>query len=284
VRARLTEPPEDPIAGRELVFDDGFASLDTAIWNAGPKATVGPSGYYGRSAFARVTGEEGFNPYSIIDDPLATEGKVLQIAAQYIGKNMAVPNYYGNSIPEFQWVSGNLQTATISGEVRKGWRNGYFEARMLFPRHPLTWPAFWLLNKQSILSPQASVEIDVVEHKGWETQIYGAYLHEWGPPDEHHEGVGVSPGADLTRGYHQYGVLIDGSQCAFYFDRKPISRVPGSSPTVWTIRRAGQMDQQGDLFWPLLTLALRTDVPFPAPLRTEDRSARLLVDYVRVYV
>ena len=37
------------------------------------------------------------------------------------------------------------------------------------------------------------------------------------------------------------------------------------------------------MFFPLLTLALRADVPFPNPLREEHKYARMLVDYFRVY-
>jgi hypothetical protein len=44
------------------------------------------------------------------------------------------------------------------------------------------------------------------------------------------------------------------------------------------------LDANKDVFWPLLTLALRADVPFPNPLREADRQTRLRIDYVRVYV
>ena len=43
-----------------------------------------------------------------------------------------------------------------------------------------------MLNGRSVLSSKTSIEIDVVEHKGWEPKLYGALLHEWGQPGEHH--------------------------------------------------------------------------------------------------
>jgi hypothetical protein len=140
-----------------------------------------------------------------------------------------------------------------------------------------------MMNGRSILFPQTSIELDIVEHKGWELDLYGAYLHEWGQPGERHEGTGVPTGVDLTQGYHRYGMLVDGAQCALYFDRKPV-RQPGTDrPIIWSMGRSGQMDEQRDVFWPLLTLALRSDVPFPNPLRPEDKLAQLRVDYFHVY-
>jgi hypothetical protein len=273
----------EPTQGRTLVFDEPFHTIDPALWNAGPKATTFEPGYYGRSAFAPLEGEAGFNPYAIVDDPRAEDGKALQISAAYIGRPMSVHGYYGNANPEYQWVSGNLQTARRDGTIIRGWRQGYFEARMHMPRHPLTWPAFWLMNGRSILFPQTSIELDIVEHKGFEPRLYGAYLHEWGQPGEHHEGIGVPTRVDVTRGYHRYGMVVERDRCTLYFDRRLVRDPATGQPVVWRIGRAGELDQHNDVFWPLVTLALRNDVPFPNPLLPEHRLAHLRVDYVRVY-
>ncbi|SEI00544.1 Glycosyl hydrolases family 16 [Rhizobium tibeticum] len=273
----------DPTVGKKLVFDDNFNRINWAIWNAGPKANTADPGFYGRSAFARKDGEEGFNPYAIIDDPQATDGKALQISAKYIGETMSVPHYYGNTLSEFQWISGNLQTARRDGVVSKGWRTGYFEARMLFPRHPLTWPAFWLMNRHSILAPKTSIELDVVEHKGWEPTVYGAYLHEWGDPGQHHEGTGVTTDVDMTQGYCRYGILVDETKCVPYFERKPVIDTRTGLPANWPIHRSGELDVDGDVFWPLLTLALRSDVPYPKDLRPDQLSTEMRVDYFQAY-
>lgn len=275
--------PADPTGGRAVVFDEPFQTLDPAIWQAGPKATTFDTGFYGRAAFARASGEEGFNPYEIVDDPQAEDGRALQISAKHIGRTMQVPQYYGNRNSEFQWISGNIQTARPDGTILKGWRNGYFEARMKMPRHPLTWPAFWLMNGRSILFPRTSVEIDIVEHKGFEPELYGVYLHEWGGTDAHHEGIGVPTGTDVTRAYHRYGMLVEGARCIPYFDRKPVADRRTGLPVVWTIGRAGELDERSDVFWPLLTLALRSDVPYPSPLAPEHHLAHLRVDSMRVF-
>jgi hypothetical protein len=282
-RHPAAQAQEDPTAGRTIIFDENFAALDQTIWHAGAKATTFDSGFYGRSAFSRFGGEEGFDPYAIVDDPSASNGKALQISAQYIGHRMQVPNYYGNNLPEYQWISGNIQTAKPDGTILKGWRQGYFEARMWFPAHPLSFPAFWLMNGRSILFPATSIELDVVEQKGWEHNLYGAYLHEWGKPGEHHEGVGVPTDVDITTGYFRYGLLIEGARCRFYFERKQIADPKTGKPIEWTLGRAAEMDAQGDVFWPLLTLALRSDVPFPNPLQPQDRQTHMRVDYMQVY-
>src|SRR6478609_7850059 len=75
----------DPTSGRRLIFDEQFRTIDWTIWEAGRKATTFDPGFYGNSAFARSTGEEGFNPYAIVDDDATANGKALQISAKYIG-------------------------------------------------------------------------------------------------------------------------------------------------------------------------------------------------------
>ena len=47
-------------------------------------------------------------------------------------------------------------------------------------------------------------------------------------------------------------------------------------------RARRRADARGDVFWLLTTLALRSDGPFPQPLRPEDKRGRG-VDHVRVY-
>ncbi|QFY59987.1 twin-arginine translocation signal domain-containing protein [Rhizobium grahamii] len=275
---------EDPTTGRQIQFEDDFQTLDWSVWDAGPKASTADPGFYGRSAFAKKVGDQGFNPYAIVDDPRASGGKALQISVKYIGTPMSVRNYYGNTRNEFQWISGNIQTAKSDGTIRKGWRKGYFEARMLFPRHPLTWPAFWMLNARSILFPKTTVELDVVEHKGWEYQLYGAYLHEWGQPGEHHEGTGVTTDLDVTQNYCRYGIFVDDTHCVPFFERKPVIDTRTGVAANWQITRAPDMDKHDDVFWPLLTLALHPDYPFPNPLKEEDKLSHMRVDYFRAYV
>ena len=275
-------PSADPTQGRALVFDEPFLEINGRLWNGGPKATNGPSGFFGRSAFAPLSGAEGFKPYAIIKDTDATDGSALQISAKYIGRNMTIKNYYGNTKPDYQWVSGNLQMGSSNGVISKGWARGYFEARMKFPAHPLTQPVFWLLNRNSILNQKRSIEVDIIEHKGFEPQLYGAYLHEWGQPDEHSEGTGVPTPVDMSKGYYRYGVLIEDGKCIPYFERKPIINPQTQQLNVWTMTRAAELQRDGDVFWPLLTLAMLTDGP-PLQLTEEQKLTHMRVDYFRVY-
>lgn len=280
----LAAEGDDPTKGMSLAFDENFAMIDPAIWYAGAKPSTFDTGFYGRSAFSRIDGEDGYNPYAIIDDPLTENGKALQMSVRYLGRQMHVPNYYGNDNPEYQWVSGNIQTAKPDGTVLKGWREGYFEARIWFPAHFLTFPAFWLMNGRSILHPKTSVELDIVEQKGSETDVYGAYLHEWGDPNQHHQGLGVPTDVDITKGYFRYGLLVKDSHFKLYFERKPVIDPKTLEPVDWIIGRTAEMQSLDDVFWPILTLALRADVPYPNSLNPEDREAHMRVDYMRVYV
>jgi beta-glucanase (GH16 family) len=275
---------QDPRAGLSLDFDESFAMIDPDVWYAGAKPSTFDTGFYGRSAFSRIGGEEGYNPYDIVDDPQTDNGKALQISLRYIGRQMHVPNYYGNNNPDFQWISGNLQTAKPDGTILKGWREGYFEARIWFPAHPLSFPAFWLMNGRSILYPKTSIELDVVEQKGWERNLYGAYLHEWGQPGEHHEGTGVPTDVDITSGYFRYGVLVKDSRFRLYFEDKPVIDQKTGKPVDWKIGRTDEMKATNDVFWPILTLAMAADTPVPKPLKPEHQEAHMRVDYVRVYV
>jgi beta-glucanase (GH16 family) len=274
---------DDPTAGRQLIFDEQFREIDWTIWNAGPKATTGDSGFYGRSAFSRSNGEEGFNPYAIVDDTATANGKALQISAKFIGRKMSIPHYYGNDAPEMQWVSGNLQTARSDGTVMKGWRTGYFETRMLFPQHPLTWPAFWMMNGHCILSPKTSIEIDVVEQKGFEPNDYGSYLHEWGDPGQQHAAVFVKTPVNMMTQYCRYGMLVTETECRPYFERQPVIDPDTKKPAVFPIGRAAEVKANNDVFWALLTLALLPDYPYPNPLRSEDMETSMRVDYFQVY-
>lgn len=276
-------PPSDPTFGRSLVFEETFDRLEPAIWEAGAKATTIDPGYYGHSAFAPYGGIAGYNPYDIVSEPTATDGRALALGARYIGAPLGVHGYFGNNRPASQWVSGNIQTARKDGAILKGWRRGYFEARMWMPAHPQTWAAFWLMNGRSILHPRTSIEIDVVEHKGWEPRLYGTYLHEWGQPGEHHEGVGVPVEQDLTAGFHKFGVLVTDDACTPYFDGRPVVTKSSVAPLVWRISRSTELDRDADVFWPLLTLAITTDRTGDTLVSEDQRDARLLVDYLRVY-
>ena len=273
----------DPTIGRKLIFEDNFIRINSDVWDAGPKAGIGPSGFFGRSAFARIGGEEGFQPYSIVNDPLASNGTALRISAKKIGRRMSIPNYYGNNNPEFQWVSGNLQGARSDGTVMLGWREAYFESRIRLPRHPLALSTFWLLNKNCILHPETSIEIDIIEHKGWELEGYGSYLHEWGGRDEHHEGAGVLTTPNLYENYYRFGMLVASGKCVPFFQGRQARNSKTGDPISWDIHRSQNLTNKNDMYWPLLTLALRADMP-PPRLTKEDELTSMHVDYFRVYV
>ena len=58
--------------------------------------------------------------------PRPMTARPLQISVRHIGRPMNVYAYYGNGLPEYQWVSGNIQTARSDGTILKGWRQVLF--------------------------------------------------------------------------------------------------------------------------------------------------------------
>lgn len=63
------------------------------------------------------TERKEFNPYSIVDDDAAEDNEAPEPAPSTLWPSMDVRKYYGNSLPEFQWISGSLQSARKDGVV-----------------------------------------------------------------------------------------------------------------------------------------------------------------------
>ncbi len=246
------------VDGRSLVFDDEF---DRGV---SVSATGADADY--TAAKPESTGVSQFGDAPFADpaaDPLAaaaTEG------GQYL-ELPVTPSPTGGS-------TGALVASARPGGSGFSAQYGYFEARMMAPAAPGTWPAFWMLSTPNLIEPQPAVaEVDAVELYGHNPQGACHTTHEYvGGKD-----VDASP-ADCgmrwatsreAAAWHVYGVAVAPTLISFYIDGELVATAP-------QVRGGGE-----PLFF-LLNLALGGG--WPVDLSRVQGRAQLYVDYVRVYV
>lgn len=304
-------PTGDPRAGRTIKFEENFNTMNVGtlgvsgpagakFW-AGTKPSMFDSGQFGWFKFSLSnSGEFGHNPFGVVADVDASDGKAFRIQAKWVGSALSVYT----TEPRFQWVSGLISSANLSRAGTGTFLNlndfnrGYFVCRMKVPVSPYSWPAFWLINRDGALPPYASsIELDVIEHKGTEPKNYGAYYHQWtnAMGATAHQGIGPHLSAsggprnyasvddvDLTQGYHDYGMLVENGKIICYIDHMPVKDA-GGNVVAWDFLDPG-MAARGDTFFLVINLAGLAEIPDPWPMPTPaQQTINLLIDYVKVY-
>ena len=206
----------------------------------------------------------------IVGDPMATDGRALQILATYNGQGL---------------THGNFESARLASRGKVTAHYGYIEARLHLPAGQGIWPAFWMLGANiSESGGQPGVgwpncgEVDIMENKGREPSVNHSSLH----------GPGYSGGNPLTAtytlpdgrkfsdGYHTFGVLWTENSLTFFVDGHPFeTRTPADLPPgkEWAFNHP---------FFFLLNLAVGGHFGGD-PDATTVFPQKLLVDYVRVY-
>jgi beta-glucanase (GH16 family) len=138
-----------------------------------------------------------------------------------------------NSILTLDWnseeTSHQLDFLTLArdGQHYRGWRYGYFEARLKWPNTVVgAWPAFWMIP----VTPGAATkgELDIMEGQGgaFPNTIFTS-IHNWvnGIDVANNGGANtyqLPQGVDMTQ-YHTYGVLWTPGNVTWYFDDQPIN-------------------------------------------------------------
>eukprot|EP00808_Paulinella_micropora_P002497 g29198.t1 len=94
--------------------------------------------------------------------------------------------------------------------VDKGsWLYGKIEARLQLPKGDFLWPAFWMLpTDQAYGTWAASGEIDIMEYRGQEANLYSSALHfsgEW-PLNTHITSGATDTGVDLSQDHHTFSL------------------------------------------------------------------------------
>lgn len=243
----FTNASREPMIGSsryELVFDENFDTLDVSGWGPGTRwiAHTPWGGDFGDALF--VDPEPGF--------PFTVDNGILRIEA-HKGEDGI-------------WRSGLLASTDPSGAGFK-LQFGYFEMRAKLPPGPGVWPAFWLIHNTG---PDTSLEIDVLEYYGHQSNIYHSVVHVWPKKDTVEKQTSSLqhevPDGSLTAEFHNYGVSVESDEIIFFLDGQETGRVP--TP----------LEHTGPMFI-LLNLALGSGWPIEA---TIDPSF-MYVDYVRAY-
>ena len=162
------------------------------------------------------------------------------------------------------WYSGVLATVDGKGQGFSQ-QYGYFELRAKFPAVAGTLPAFWLLNKEALSRHAPAAEIDVVESYMIAPAYINTTLHDWAPPVRtlsHH----LARVADLSDGFHTFGMLWTATTMTFSCDGKVIDTEP--TPAV--------MKQP---YYPIIDLGLGGGWP----TKGMPPYADMIIRYVRVY-
>jgi hypothetical protein len=250
--------------GRTLVYAEEFdASISVSRSGAGADYTA---------AKPTHDGEQDFGD-AIFADPQAgprtmqvVDGRYLRVGVERNPPGFSDPQGWGRT------HLGGLLASARSGGSGFSAQYGYFEARMLAPAAPGTWPAFWLLPNDNLVAPTPAVaEIDAVELYGHEPRGACHSTHEYlNGKDGGVAWCGERFGSHRAAlAWHTYGASVTPIEIIFTVDGRKVATAPqvqgGSAPMFF-----------------LLDLALGGG--WPVQLQAVQDRAALFVDYVRVYV
>lgn len=175
----------------------------------------------------------------------------------------------------FDWdrehISGILSSARVGGSGLAV-QYGYFEARILAPAGRGTWPAFWMLDTESITKPtEGAGEVDAVELYGHNPLGSCHTLHNWGPNGSDVDGPScfdVNDATDWALEWHTYGVQIRPDGADYYIDGKLMASKEG-------------LLRDDSAYYFLLNLALGGG--WPIALDPTGGEVEMYVDWVRAY-
>ena len=192
------------------------------------------------------TAPVGVSPFSISD------------GAVTIRAERATPETAGN-IYGYQYTSGMLSTRNSFAQTY-----GYFEASIAIPGAGATgtWPAFWLYSEDAYQETSIKFELDVLE--AWGDEMVQATIHTSDSSVPGGEVFFQTFDADLSQGFHRYGVLWTEETITWYIDGVEVGTVPTPA------------DAHGPMYL-IVNLALSQNTP------ANFDSAEMQVDYVRAY-
>ena len=158
---RVGPRPSTAPGGRALVYAEEFnrpISISLEGRNPGADYPAGKPEYWGAAQFGEAIfpdPAQGFDNLRIVD------GRYLRMAVLPNPRGYRDPNPWGR-----RHIGAIIASARPGGSGFAA-RYGHFEARILAPAAPGTWPALWLMPSDNLIEPKSTVaEIDAVELYG----------------------------------------------------------------------------------------------------------------------
>lgn len=206
--APVTPPPTGATFTEDFLTLPNFTGAGTVwypgyVYWGGYAGAIEPAGNSWNAVPSEVRNGLSVQPYSIIDDASALDGKALRITCRKA--SAAEKTAFGGK----DWIGGSM-------ESKASYTYGYFEWRMRLPNPGAgMFPALWLMSAENPDNTKlndaahASAEIDVLEVFGpaagspWSS---GAHMVPGGTVPGGNPHVGLYTGNDDTRGWHTYGL------------------------------------------------------------------------------
>lgn len=177
-------------------------------------------------------------------------------------------------------AGSTIYSGRVYANVSKGWKYGWFEARIKLPKGKGTWPAFWMMpaNNDFTTNPWPLCgEIDIMEEVGADPGDVSSTIHcqkynNTGTATEH----ATLHVADAEDEFHVYACEWTSDHLKFYVDGKMILDYAndGSGIEAWPFDKP---------FYIILNLAWGGD--WGGYKGTDDSAlpATMKIDYVRVF-
>ena len=258
--------PGPGAAGKTMVYAEDFSrpiSVSMEGRNPGANYPAGKPEYWGVAQF----GDAIFpDPVKRFDNLRVVDGRYLRIAAMPNPPGYRDPNPWGR-----RHLGGLIASARPGGSGFAA-RYGHFEARILVPSSPGTWPAMWLLPSDNLIEPRSTVaEIDALEHYGHDPRgaCHTTHGYAVGRPTTGITLCGRRFATDQQAlQWHVYGVTVDPTTITYWIDGKVVARAP-------------QVNGGDKPMFLLLDLSLGGG--WPIRLEPVQDRAAMYVDWFRVY-
>ena len=252
-----------------LTFNDDFNSL--SLWNGSTGTWSTTTSYVdqnGNGSSLPSNGEQEWyvnnlyaptssvTPWTVSNGVLTlTAAPATAAVAPYLGYNQSGLPGMGS----YQYTSGLVETDHSFSQTY-----GYFEMRAELPAGQGLWPAFWLMPQDGSWPP----ELDVMEVLGNDPTTLYTSIHTAQTGSHTSSGLASSV-ANMSTGYHTYGVDWEADKVTYYFDGKPVY----------------QVDTPADMHKPMYMIAnLAVGGGWPGDANsTTPFPAQMNIDYVRAY-
>lgn len=262
----MTIDPTNLAGTATQTFDEEFNSFNlwngTTGWDTRPGWAQWPQ--YNSGFTLSGNGEQewyiqpNYSPTASAN-PFSDQNGVLTISAN--PTNPAISQYVQNQ----PYTSGMIDTYHEFSQTY-----GYFEMRAKMPAGQGLWPAFWLLREDNTWPP----ELDVMEMVGrWRyslvTTVHSQVSGTNKLSSNHYTTSAGTTVANMTTGFHTYGVDWEPNTITWYFDGQKVFQAATPADMNKPMYMLANLAVGG--YWPG---SPNSTTPFPAQMQ---------IDYIRAY-